>query len=542
MDTKEEAVLHSPEEIEQIRQENRELEAKIAEVQMRLRNNGNELKFLLGDTVWKCRMPRIKLLTLCYKLPKVYIGFKRTHRVDRPVPVCEDPFVYHERLVEEKRRLRRFMRMDEKTHQYAIGSVIVNAWRSPKSIVMLPLDLTRMWRKLEQERKLMRASAAGAAAKGGPGKKNVRKPLGRIEGIKPVILFVATNGVGLGHLTRCLAIGKRIQEKCQDMDVLFLTTSPALTIIKRAGFVAYNIPSKEMLPEIKPYQWNCLLRDMLLNLFDLYDCRGIVYDGAIPYTPIVSVMAQQHDIAKVWVKRGRGKVEGGAREEAEQHFDYIVVPGEAGVPLPADDEHHHYVSPVLNLNRDELWSREEVRTFLKIPEDKLAVYVQLGAGNINDINSDIYKIVTALRKLGNVVMILGESLIGAELKLVEDDIIVIKDYPNSKYLNGFDFAVSACGYNSFHEMIYFGVPTLFIPNMNTKTDDQYGRAMAAQEAGAAFVAADLDQTDLEGIFRKMADPTINRGMKESAYRIMDSNGAEEAADFIIDYVRKRHEE
>jgi len=60
---------------------------------------------------------------------------------------------------------------------------------------------------------------------------------------------------------------------------------------------------------------------------------------------------------------------------------------------------------------------------------------------------------------------------------------VIRDYPNSLYIKGFDAAVQAGGYNSYQEMRTFGVPTLFIPNTQTGMDDQVLRCKGAETEG-----------------------------------------------------------
>jgi len=240
----------------------------------------------------------------------------------------------------------------------------------------------------------------------------------------------------------------------------------------------------------------------------------------------------ESDVHKIWIKRGGEKDENIAaqRREMEKQFDTIIIPGEAGATVQENEGKHVYVNPILHLDREELWSREEVRTYLKIPKDKKVAYIQLGAGNINDINSDINRIVTEIRKHDDVVMVLGESLIGNELKIIEDDIILIKDYPNSKYFNGFDFAVSACGYNTFHELVYFGVPTLFLPNMNTKTDDQYGRAMKVQNVDGGVVLTDFEQ--LPAAIDVLCDSERNAQMRENLKTLMETNGANEAAQAI----------
>ena len=128
--------------------------------------------------------------------------------------------------------------------------------------------------------------------------------------------------------------------------------------------------------------------------------------------------------------------------------------------------------PILVLDEDEKISREASRRRLGIPMESTAVYVQLGAGEINDINSEIRLTIAALTENNGVHVILGESLIGDRLDIDLDNVHIIRDYPNAMYFNGFDATVQAGGYNSFHETRQSSLPALFYPNMNTGMDDQ----------------------------------------------------------------------
>ncbi len=58
-------------------------------------------------------------------------------------------------------------------------------------------------------------------------------------------------------------------------------------------------------------------------------------------------------------------------------------------------------------------------------------------------------------------------------------------YPMSRYLRAFDATVSAAGYNAYHELIRFGVPSLFVP-MRRQTDDQEARARFAEASGVGL--------------------------------------------------------
>nr|WP_243153534.1 glycosyltransferase [Senegalia massiliensis] len=189
-------------------------------------------------------------------------------------------------------------------------------------------------------------------------------------------------------------------------------------------------------------------------------------------------------------------------------------------------------NPVIYLEKTELLSKEEVRKKLQIPKGYKIVYVQLGAGNIDDINSTINKVLKILEQKEDVYIVMGESIIGKRLNIFQDRLLVIRDYPNSRYFKAFDMAISATGYNTFHELMYFGVPSIFIPNTNTKTDDQLARAKKAAMAGAAKVIEEVaDQTLTENI-DYVLNPSNNLKMKENCKKLIDTNGADEIAEFI----------
>ena len=50
-------------------------------------------------------------------------------------------------------------------------------------------------------------------------------------------------------------------------------------------------------------------------------------------------------------------------------------------------------------------------------ENAVIVYVQLGAGNINDINSEIGMTIDVLKRYEDIYVVLGESMIGARLNV-----------------------------------------------------------------------------------------------------------------------------
>ncbi|WP_347548774.1 glycosyltransferase [Pseudalkalibacillus hwajinpoensis] len=374
--------------------------------------------------------------------------------------------------------------------------------------------------------------------------------LGRIKNgsgsfdIEPIdngnaILFVPTNGAGLGHLTRLLAIARRVKRIDPSKKIIFHTTSSAMHLILQEGFLGYHLPSKMLFPkEMSAKQWNAMLRDHLETVISIHQPETIVFDGAFPYAGLVASMRKKDGLRKIWVKRGQHK-EGKAElvETKENEFDEVYVPGEAGGENSMRKEGiKTYCEPVLYLDREELKDRESVRRQWNIPEGMKMVYVQLGAGKINDIHSTISILLNELLKREDVFVVIGESIIGNRMDLKMDRVLTLRDYPNSIYFNAFDLIVTATGYNTFHEVMYFGVPSILIPNENTKTDDQVARGMIAGNAGAAIVLRDPGASDFEKAIEEALDEENNRNMRKNALSLVKENGAQQMAEMIVQNV------
>ena len=407
--------------------------------------------------------------------------------------------------------------------RYLIGDAVMGSSKSFGRAIRLPKRLLRIYRD----------------AKSGKLGRNVNGS-GSFE-VEPIddgnaILFVPTNGAGLGHLTRLLAIARRVKRIDPSKKIIFHTTSSAMHLILQEGFLGYHLPSKMLFPkEMSAKQWNAMLRDHLETVISIHQPETIVFDGAFPYAGLVASMRKKDGLRKIWVKRGQHK-EGKAElvETKEKEFDEVYVPGEAGGENSLRKEGiKTYCEPVLYLDREELKDRESVRSQWNIPEGMKMVYVQLGAGKINDIHSTISILLNELLKRDDVFVVIGESIIGNRMDLKMERVLTLRDYPNSIYFNAFDLIVTATGYNTFHEVMYFGVPSILIPNENTKTDDQVARAMIAGNAGAAIVLREPGASDFEQAIEKALDEDNNRDMRKNALALMKENGAQQMAEMIV---------
>ncbi len=357
------------------------------------------------------------------------------------------------------------------------------------------------------------------------------------ESIKNSILFMPTNGAGLGHLTRTLAIARRIQKTDPNREIIFFTTSPAIHLILQEGFLAHYIPSKMFFPDyVWSNQWNEMLEEQLKLILQLHRPRTFVYDGAFVYYGVMAATEGIASLKRIWVKRKQNKPKDDVEtKNKENFFHHIIIPGEYQSNLDSQSEiKYHYCDPVIYLDKSELLSKDEVKEILKIPNEYKLVYIQLGAGNINDIDSTLSILLSILEKRKDLYFVVGESIIGGKrLEISRERLLILKDYPNSRYYNAFDLAISAAGYNTFFELMHFGVPSIFIPNEKTKSDDQLARSMVAEKAKAAIVLRNPNYQELENAIDYALNLSNNMIIRNNTQKLNIQNGAEDIAKLIL---------
>ena len=299
-----------------------------------------------------------------------------------------------------------------------------------------------------------------------------------------IVLF-PTNGVGFGHFTRMYAVARALRKADPDLEIVFFTPMPTLHVLYNEKFPTYHLAGRYMHKNMSSSQWNGLVEDMLHLVFDTHRPKWFMFDGAFPYRGMLNAIVSQPTMEKWWMKRGSMKSSTSTPVDSASFFDEIIVPSEGNVVNSSTDE--HIVPPIRVMDFEDLWDRSYARSRLAVPKDAKVVYVQLGAGRINDIEGVLNRVLEVLFSHEHVHVVLGESMLGKRLDVHHERLRVIRDYPNSLYINGFDAAVQAGGYNSYQEMRAFGVPTLFIPNTDTGMDDQVKRCQQAEEEGWGLV-------------------------------------------------------
>jgi UDP-N-acetylglucosamine--N-acetylmuramyl-(pentapeptide) pyrophosphoryl-undecaprenol N-acetylglucosamine transferase len=346
------------------------------------------------------------------------------------------------------------------------------------------------------------------------------------------ILFTTSNGTGLGHLTRSMAIARRLPD---GVEPHFLTLSAAAPVVEQMGFPVEYVPSYATPASGNDYRWSRRLRGRLRAVIADLEPTVIVFDGTHPYEALLGALPAAG--TAVWCRRPLWKP-GSSRVPLGRagSFDAVLEPGElaeaedAG-PTVALRDRAHRVGPVVLLDRSELLPRAVAAAELGLDPERPAVLVALGQGA--EVSETTRRALTRLAAAGGVQVAALSSALAAAAAVPPGVTALRATYPMSRYFAAFDAAVAAAGYNAYHELIALGVPALFVP-MARETDDQPARARYAERAGIGFGLASTADPELEAKLDRLLDPGERSALAANLSQLAEPRGAAEAAAWLAD--------
>ncbi len=355
---------------------------------------------------------------------------------------------------------------------------------------------------------------------------------------QPRILFYAVNGLGLGHVTRLLAIARAIRAQRNGAQILFITTTEADSVIYREGFASVKIPSRTIIQasKIRPSTYNKLAHSVVMNTVAAFNPAIMVVDSFPAGSSQELLPTLSWEMRRVFVYRAQQTER--ARDPFFQQvlarYDMAIVPHEEGseeIPAP-DSLRLVWTGSIMIREQSEALPKDDARRRLNLPADEKLLYVTVGGGGDDEMAQSEGMIFDAARRAGwktvapdAPLLKSGQAHVGAQPDFR------ISYYPMAECLNAFDAAISAAGYNSVHELLHFGVPTVLIPRERS-LDDQFARAKWAENAGAALVA-DIDAAELESKLKSLTDDSLRRTLSDKAKLLVTQSGAKIAAEQIL---------
>lgn len=380
------------------------------------------------------------------------------------------------------------------------------------------------------ESRLREAAASPAAQRIGPGPERT-----------PDVLFVTSNGAGLGHLTRLMAVAGRMGS---GYHIEFLTLSRAYQQVANMGYRVRYFPSAKV-ANWGSRLWNTTFRSYLQDVFAEALPKVVVFDGTVVYEGLVDV-CRGHDTPLIWMQRGCWKSEADerypTRKNAAKVADHVIIPGDYACNEKVDvgtGVGVTHVGPIVLTREDEMLSAEDARAELGLAHSSRHILFNLGGGDLSDPEShlNVLREVVA-RSLEAFEVTMVRSPLAADQEL-PSEVNVIQRYPIARYARAFDFVISAAGYNSVQEAAALRIPTILVPNEATQTDDQVRRAEAAAEQGWALVARSAEDTGTQA--RRLATDArvIERLRTTLKSGLYEPTGAVDASSFVRQVVESR---
>jgi UDP:flavonoid glycosyltransferase YjiC (YdhE family) len=348
------------------------------------------------------------------------------------------------------------------------------------------------------------------------------------------VLFVTSNGTGLGHLTRSMAIARRLGP---ELEPFFFTLSEAASVVREVGFPVEYMASHGSPGAGTDWAWSRRLGPRLRAAIAEAAPRALVFDGILPYDPLLAAIRPVP--VTVWCRRGLWRPGASAVPLMRAgRFDAVLEPGELAAgedqgPTRPRQAEVHAVAPIVFCDDEELLPRADAERELGLEPGMTTVLVQLGQGV--EVGRAQDRCLRALAGLQGVQVAATSSAIAGLRDVPQGVVHLHATYPISRYYAAFDAAVSAAGYNAFHELIRFRVPSLFVP-MQRETDDQRARARYAERAGVGVATDGPADPRLERRLEVLLDPDRRLAVRERLDELRPANGAADAAQWLQEVV------
>ncbi|HYM71152.1 MAG TPA: glycosyltransferase [bacterium] len=361
------------------------------------------------------------------------------------------------------------------------------------------------------------------------------------------VVNYAVNGLGLGHVTRLIAINRWIRriaiESGRRVRICFLTSSEAAQVLHQERFVSLKIADTEVATEgglDAPFYFR-FARRWLRHGLDLLKPDLMIVDtfpgGAFDEFPAALQACRRTAFIYRPVKASRATHSGYQR--ALLAYDAILVPeieSRVTVTVPARARNRlQYIGPVIVRERSEVLPRAVARERLAISGERLAIYISMGGGGDSTVDEVLRPVAAALGALRDVHLVIGAGPLYRGTPLGGRNLTWVTQSGVCELMNGFDIAVSAAGYNSFVELMHFGVPAIFVPQRRN-ADDQHLRAQWAADAGAAVCADPADLGGIVAAVERWRDAGRRQAASDAARRVVPVNYARDFAKCLLSLV------
>lgn len=358
---------------------------------------------------------------------------------------------------------------------------------------------------------------------------------------KAPVLFLSTNGIGVGHLTQQLAIADRLPQ--DEVQPVFASMSFSLKVAQDAGYPVFYLPHHRHL-EAEPDPWNRVFAEEVFDLIRHLQPALLAYDGTAVFGGLADVLREVPDLISLWVRRAMWRECHRGFLDHSGLFTGVLEPGElAGDldhgPTRAERDNVHLVGPVLHIDPEDRNDRDTARAAYGLAEGDLAVALQLGSGanfDLRDLRETVIALLLRDPRVRVLEIVSPLAPMPARPPDIGDRLIQMREFPSFRNSRALDAAIGVAGYNSFHEQLLGGIPTVFVPNEAPEMDSQLTRAQWAEVMGLGLcLRARHGIGALDEVIRRILDDDERLRMRLAMARLEPARGAQDLAEIVADH-------
>ncbi|MEM3566784.1 MAG: UDP-N-acetylglucosamine--N-acetylmuramyl-(pentapeptide) pyrophosphoryl-undecaprenol N-acetylglucosamine transferase [Candidatus Bathyarchaeia archaeon] len=342
-------------------------------------------------------------------------------------------------------------------------------------------------------------------------------------GNRPMRVYFAPCGIGLGHVGRCMPIAKRLQE--QKVQVIFSTYREGIPYIQREKFPLFKAPPIGF--QVKPdgtidfkqtainpgpfFASFTLMKQVNAELYAIEsfnpdivvsDSRASTMLAAkILRKPRICILNQFQPIIprkKRFLRLARfadsialtliGKVWTSGDTVLIPDFPppYTVCAGNLNIPR-AYQKRVHLIGPILPVHPEKLPDKKEIRKRLNIPQNKPLIFAPI-SGSVKEkafFIGILRKILMNFPRDYEIILSMGYPNADSN-PVCYGNLTIYKWIPNRfEYLKACDLVIGRAGHGTITQCMCYGKPMILVPTPNHT--EQLNNAVQAKKIGVAKV-------------------------------------------------------
>lgn len=357
-------------------------------------------------------------------------------------------------------------------------------------------------------------------------------------------LFYAVNGIGLGHITRLSALSlalKRNQIRNIEFEPLFFTNSEAASLLSAFGFPHITVPSKRLMKgsSFSLGDQARLYSNTLANVFEQFRPDVIVSDTfPLGVFRDLEFILRNSKAFHIFIHRAQKKeVYSPFIVDAQLLYDLIIAPHPPQsefIPLPENPPPLIWSYPLFITDNTIQYQTHRLRINLAIPSNAQVLLISLGGGGDENYERLLSSLFNVIKKLPNHIYVIWAIGLLSESKLPFELLShhrIINLYPLTAVYPLVTAAIATAGYNSFHELLYHGIPTIFLPQ-ERGYDDQFSRVNRAVQQNACLLCEWTKQE--KQILSLINDRKLLQMISDNARNYVPINGIDPLAQTLWD--------